>query len=207
MKTRLVQLLNKLNPALLANYDEIIKTYEKENIEKIETVGKPGLMHYLPHHAVIKNERDTTKTRIVFDASSKIGNNPSLNDCLHSVPCLLPLIFDILLRFRIGDVALVADIKQAFLNIEIDEEERDFFRFLWVENISEKDKIVVYRFLRVVFGVTSSPFLLGATIESHVTKYIVAQIALVSLKKLLRDMYVDDVATSFRSGRRFRVLF
>ena len=114
MKTRLVQLLNKLNPELLANYDEIIKTYEKENIEKIETVGKPGLMHYLPHHAVIKNERDTTKTRIVFD-TSKVGNNPSLNDCLHSGHCLLPLIFDIFMRFRIGDVDLVEDIKQAFL--------------------------------------------------------------------------------------------
>ena len=140
-------------------------------------------MHYLPHHAVIKNERDTTKTRIVFDASSKIGNNPSLNDCLHSVPCLLPLIFDILLRFRIGDVALVADIKQAFLNIEIDD--RDFLRILWVENILEKDKMVVYRFLRVVFGVTSSLFLLGATIKSQVTKYIVAQFAVVALKKII----------------------
>ena len=63
----------------------------------------------------------------------------------------------------------------------------------------KKDKIVVYRFLRVVFGVTSSPFLLGATIKSHVTKYIVAQIAVTALKKLLRDMYVDDVATSFRT--------
>ena len=142
-------------------------------------------MHYLPHHAVIKNERDTTKTRIVFDASSKIGNNPSLNDCLHSVPCLLPLIFDILLRFRIGDVALVADIKQAFLNIEIDEGDRDFLRILWVENISEKDKMDVYRFLRVVFGVTSSLFLLGATIKSQVTKYIVAQFAVVALKKII----------------------
>ena len=68
-----------------------------------------------------------------------------------------------------------------------------------MENISEKDKIVVYRFLRGVFGVTSSPFLLGATIKSHVTKYIVAQIAVVALKKLLQDMYVDDVATSFRT--------
>ena len=126
---------------MLANYDEIIKTYEKENIiEKIETVGKPGLVHYLPHHAVIKNERDTTKTRIVFDASSKVGNNPSLNDCLHSGHCLLPLIFDIFMRFRIGDVDLVEDIKQAFLNIELDEGDRDFLSFLWVENISEKDK-------------------------------------------------------------------
>ena len=130
-KTQLVQLLNKLKPDLLANYDEIFKTYKKENIiEKIETVGKPGLVHYLPHHTVIKNERDTTRTLIVFDASSKIANNPSLNDCLHSGPCLLPLIFDILLRFRIGDMALVADIKQAFLNIEIDEGNRNLLRFL-----------------------------------------------------------------------------
>ena len=91
-----------------------------------------------PHHAVIKNERDTTKTRIVFEQSSKIGNHPSLNDFLHSGPCLLPLIFDILLRFRIRDVALVADIKQAFLHIEIEEGDRDFLRFLWMENISEK---------------------------------------------------------------------
>ena len=104
-KTRLVQLLNKLNPDLLANYDEIIKTYEKENIiKKIETARKPGLVHYLPHHAMIKNECDTTKTRIVFNALSKIGNNSSLNDCLHSGPCLLHLVFDILQRFRIGDV-------------------------------------------------------------------------------------------------------
>ena len=51
----------------------------------------------------------------------------------------------------------------------------------------------------MVYGVTSSPFLLGATIKSHVTKYIVAQMAVVALKKLLRDMYVDYVATSFRT--------
>ena len=86
---------------------------------------------------------------------------------------------------------MVADIKQVFSNIEIDEGDRDFLRFLWVENISEKDKIVVYKFVRVVFGVTSSPFLLGASIKSHVTKYIVAQIVVVALKKLSQDMYVD----------------
>ena len=50
-----------------------------------------------------------------------------------------------------------------------------------------------------MFGVTSSSFLLGATVKSHVTKYVVTQIAVVALKKLLRDMYVDDVATSFHT--------
>ena len=197
-ETRLVKLLNSLNQDLLENYDKIIKTYEKENIiEKIETLGKPGVVDYLPHHTVMNNESDTTKTRTVLDASSKIGNNHFLNDRLHLGPCLLALIFDTLLRFRTGGVALVADIKQAFLNIEIDEGDRDFFTFLSVENISEKDKIVVCRFLKVVFGFTSSPFLLGATIKLNVTKYIVAQIAVVALKKSLQDMYVDDVVTSF----------
>ena len=96
-------------------------------------------------------------------------------------------------------MALVADIKQELLNIEKDEGDRDFLRFLRMKNISEKDKIVLYRFLRVAFGVTSSLFLLGTTIKSQLTKYIVSQIAVVALKKLLRDMYVDDVATSFRT--------
>ena len=80
----------------------------------MEIVGKPCLMHYLaPRRTVVKSEHETKKTRIVFDASSKIGNNTSLNDCLHSSLCLLPLTFNILLRFRIWDVGLVGDIKQA----------------------------------------------------------------------------------------------
>ena len=69
-KTRLGQLLNKLSPNLLANDDEISKTYEKENIiEKMETVGKPALVHYLPYRAVIKNAHEKTMTRILCDAS------------------------------------------------------------------------------------------------------------------------------------------
>ena len=123
----------------MANYDELIKTYKKENIiEKIETIGKPGLVHYLPHRLEIKNERETTEARILYDVSSKMGNNPSLNDFLHSGTCLLPLIFDILFRFRIVDMVLVADIKRVFLNIEIDDCYRDFLRFLWVENIYQE---------------------------------------------------------------------
>ena len=106
---------------MLATYEEILKTYEKEYIiEKIETGGKPGLEHYFPHRAKIKNEYGKKKTCIVFDASSKIGNTPCLFGCLHASPCLLPLVFDILLRFRIGDEGLVAHLKQAFLNKEID---------------------------------------------------------------------------------------
>ena len=40
------------------------KHTKKNIIEKIETVGKPGLVYYLPNRAVIKNKRETTKAHI-----------------------------------------------------------------------------------------------------------------------------------------------
>ena len=59
----------------------------------------------------------------------------------------------------------------------------------------------------MVFGVTSSPFLLGATIKSHVTKYIVAQISVVSTGTprridvdstwILRRYVEDQISTNF----------
>ena len=80
-------------------------------------------------------DRETTKTRMVFDASAEIDKNePSLNDILFRGPCLLPLIEDILLRVRLGRIAIVADIQQAFLQISVNECHRNHLRFLWYNN-------------------------------------------------------------------------
>ena len=150
---------------LIEKYDEIFKEYEQNKIiEKVpfdEVPKKPGQVYFLPHQPVLREDKETTKIRAVFDASCALGG-PSLNDCLYSGPNLLLKIFDILLRFRFNFITILADIKQAFLNVEISKEHRDFLRFLWYENVnSESDaKLIVYRFLRVVFGVTCSPFLL-----------------------------------------------
>ena len=83
----------------IQSYSDIIEDYKAQSIvEEVTDVGPPSKTHYLPHQAVLREEHDTTKTRVVFNASSKL-KDPSLNEQLHQGPCLLPLLFDILCRF------------------------------------------------------------------------------------------------------------
>ena len=46
---------------------------------------KAGQCHYLPHHTVFREDKNTSKIRIFFDASAG-SEGPSLNDCHYKVP-------------------------------------------------------------------------------------------------------------------------
>ena len=74
----------------------------------------------MPHHAVLRHDKATTKVRIVYDACAKTSG-PSLNNCLHIGPSLHQKVFDILLCFRMWPIATVADIEKAFLMIQVAE--------------------------------------------------------------------------------------
>ena len=124
-----------------------------------------GREHYLPHHAVIRQDKQTTRLRIVYDASARTSG-PCLNDCLHTGPNFGQSILDILLRFRIHKVALIGDVEKAFLMVSVD------LRFLWIGDMNEPHSVITeLRFTRVVFGVSSSPFLLNATLDHHIRKF------------------------------------
>ena len=86
----------------------------------------------LPHHPVITPLKTTTKVRIVYDASVKASHGvKGLNDCLYRGPINLPDMRGMLLRFRTYYMAIVADIENAYLQIGIQEHERDITCFLW----------------------------------------------------------------------------
>lgn len=123
---RLEGLLRRLqqNPQLLKQHDKIIcDQLEKEMIEEIP---KPNAVsdrvHYLPHHGVVRNNKATSKLRVVYDASAR-STGPSRNDCLYTGPKSGQSIFDILLRFQHQRVALIGDIEKAFLMVYVREED------------------------------------------------------------------------------------
>ncbi|GBN27766.1 hypothetical protein AVEN_31073-1 [Araneus ventricosus] len=129
-------------------------------------MNKP--VFYMPHQPVFRDESLTIKMRIVFDASSNHSfQHLSLNDCLWPGPNLNSNIFDILINFRLNKFAIISDLEKAFLQLTLAEKDRDAVRFLWTEN----DTLQVYGFNRVLFGVRSSPFLLSASIKTHLKKF------------------------------------
>ena len=96
----------------------------------MEKFKAAGTVLYLPHYPVIRTDKSVSRVRIVYDACAK-RDGLSLSDCLETGPNTLPQITDILLRFRLNNIALVRDIKQAFLNVSIPESSKDFLRFLY----------------------------------------------------------------------------
>ena len=195
---RLSNLLKRLNqdPEVLKEYDSVIKEQLKNGI--VEVVEKPadgevGKTHYLPHHAVIRRDKATTKLRVVYDASAR-SYGAALNDCLYTGPPLAENIFDILLRFQVSRIALTGDVEKAFLMVGISEEDRDVLRFLWVDDIEKKKpEIMILRFTRAVFGVCSSPFLLNATLKHHIERYKNEDPEFVD--QFHRSIYVDDLSS------------
>ncbi|XP_069182723.1 uncharacterized protein [Procambarus clarkii] len=78
---------------------------------------------------------------------------------------------DVLLRFHSGVFAYTADISKAFLRVGLQEMDRDFTKFLWVKDPQNPNsEIITYSFASVLFGATSSPFLLKATLDTHLKK-------------------------------------
>ena len=69
-----MNLYSELEKELLKRYNEIFS--EKKELEMVEEVSESselGKCHYILDHPVIRKGKDTTKVRIVSDASAK-GN-------------------------------------------------------------------------------------------------------------------------------------
>ena len=76
-----------------------------------------------------------------------------LNEYLEPDPNLQNQIWKILVQTSFNSVAICVDLKQAFLQIRIQETCIDALRFHWIKD-GDPQKIEIYRFTRLVFGQT-----------------------------------------------------
>ena len=180
-------------PSMLAAYNKIIQEQLQHGF--IEKVANPqstkGRVHYIPHHAVLKDS-STTPLRTVYDCScSPNAAQPSLNSCLSTGPDILNDMTAILVCFRCYQYGIAADIEKAFLTISLDEQDRDATRFFWISDPTDPEsQFEVYCFKSILFGATCSPFILNASIQKHLDQF---NDPVTQRKK--SDIYVDNLAS------------
>ena len=87
-------------------------------------------------------------------------------------------------------MALAGDPKQAFLQVRIREEDRDVMRFHWLKDLDTKH-VETLRFTRALFGLSTSPFLLGGVIDRHLKN--LQNVYPREVEEIRRSLYVDDL--------------
>ncbi|XP_054717258.1 uncharacterized protein LOC129226652 [Uloborus diversus] len=147
----------------------------------------------------VYKEHSTAKVRPVFDASCKTKQMRSVNDFLLKSPNLLEQIPPLLIKFRKDKIGVTSDIKKAFLQISVAKEDRDFLRFLWWENIEERE-FRAFRHDRLVFELNCSPFLLSSVLNHLITTY---SSQFPETCNILRNaFYVDNCVTSVSDEKK-----
>ena len=190
---RLGNLVRKLRSrGTIERYDQVIQDQiEAEIVERVSGPVTGSREFYIPHKPVVRESAETTKLRVVYDASARAHSGaPSLNECLNPGPPLQNQLWSVLVRARIHPVVIAGDLKQAFLQVRIREIDRDALRFHWLKDVNSQT-VEALRFTRALFGLTCSSFILGGVVqhllESCREKYpeIVREIG--------KSLYVDDL--------------
>ncbi|KAK3735147.1 hypothetical protein QZH41_001892 [Actinostola sp. cb2023] len=134
------------------------------------------------------------KVRVVYDAAAECGG-VSLNSLLLPGPDLTNSLIGILLRFRESPVAFMADVEQMFYSFSVQENHRNYLKFLWYQDNNPGKDIVEYRMKVHIFGSTSSPAVatygLRKTAEVEKASFGADAADLVNI-----NFYVDDALKS-----------
>ena len=198
VEKRLHNLERKLfkEPEVAKEYEKIISQYlEKGYVTKVSTDEDcDSAKWYLPHFPVVRKDRSTTKVQIVFDASARY-NGTALNDVIYQGPKLQNDLFNVLLRFRRYPVALMCDIAEMYLRVQLHPSDRAYHHFLW-RDMNIEQKPLEYKFNRLVFGVNSSPFLAQFVSQYHAKIYEKQYPR--AAEVILKSTYMDDSMDSVK---------
>ena len=137
-------------------------------------------------------DKSTTSVRIVFDCAAKC-DGISFNDMIHAGPKLQQDLFNVLVRFRRNPVGVTHDMKEMYLQIEIEEQDRSHFRLFWRDLDSNREPDL-FEFSRVVFGKYSAPmesqFVAQENARRNQDRYPLAT------ETVLKSTYMDDSINS-----------
>ena len=151
---------------------------------------------YLEHHAVYREDKGSTKVRIVWNAAAQF-QGVSLNDAFHKGPDLLNSLMSCLLAWRRDRVALVGDVRKMFNQIEVAASDQIYHRFVWRFG-DENSPPRAFQWLRLPFGDRPAPDI--ATNSVRMLAEIARKSEPVGSHIVDKEMYMDDISHSTNSA-------
>ena len=106
-----------------------------------------------------------------------------------------------ILRFRVNDVAVTADIKRMFQQVFVAPEDRGALCYLWWPNGDLSKGTKTYQMLVHIFGAKSSPSVAGYALRKT-AKDNEKDFSQEAVDAVLKDFYVDDLLKSFADSER-----
>ena len=174
------------NPDFKKDYISFMNNMLENNFA--EKTSREQIKWLIPHFGVYHAQKK--KVRVVFDCAAKI-NGASLNEELIQGPDLTTKLLEVLLRFRFGRYAYIADINKMFYQVLVPEEDRNYLGFLWWENGDLSLQPETFRMNVHLFGASSSPsiasFALQQTGRDNAQKFDASII-----ENIFNNFYVDD---------------
>ena len=166
---------------------EYLKSGHAEEVPAQDLCKYSNEVFYLPMHIVYRESSSTTRVHVVFDGSAQSSSGISLNDLFLVDPTVHSTLMDVLLRFRLYRVALIADESRMYRAVRLFEPDKDLHRFVWRY---ARQPLCDFWMTRVTFGVSASPFAANMAIQQN-ARDLAVQYALAA-KAVTKSFYVDD---------------
>ncbi|KAJ8972337.1 hypothetical protein NQ314_000213 [Rhamnusium bicolor] len=177
--------------SLFEQYNNFIKEYVSLNHAKpVDPMTYNNReAYFLAHHPVVRQDKKTTKLRVVFDGSMQTKNKISLNELMYNGAVVQRELFDILIFFRTYKFVILTDIKQMYRQVLVHPEYKCLQNILWRERPDQP--ISCLQLQTITYGLKSSPFLATRCLVelAHTEE---KEFPLAS-KALLHNTYVDDI--------------
>ena len=194
------QMQERIQFMLKNNFIELVPDCDMEKTQNY---------HYIIAFPVWKDESSTHKCRIVYQANQKMEDGKSLNSHFLTGKNNLPLIPQLLMKFRTHNIAAVADISSFFNRFTLSLEDSDFLRFFFAlkkpKSKNEKVELLSFRNRCLPFGLNCSPSVATYLLQRHANKYLNTEFHQAALF-ITRCTYVDDLAFGCESVTNMKKL-
>ena len=185
------------DPVFHSKYSKVVDKYQTEGASRqVQDDEVPRLkpLWYVPDHAAW-HPRKPKEPRVAFDCASMSGGT-SLNEQLLRGPENTSTLKGVILRFRVDDIAVTADIKRMFHQVYVAPEDRGTLCYLWWPNGDLSKGPKTYQMLAHIFDAKSSPSIAGYALRKT-AKDNEQEFSQEAVDAVFRDFYVDDLPKSF----------